>query len=128
MSGNTKTFIISDIVVVSLLTVIAEILFRHYWPEMYPPLLFLIPLFFWVMLAVMLILRKKLADKGKPFQFFAMVYRPVKFLLMIVFLLAVILAAREYAIPFVITFLVYYLVLLVHEMIFMVRFAKEKQS
>ncbi|MCQ2066453.1 MAG: hypothetical protein MJY65_02190 [Bacteroidaceae bacterium] len=59
--------------------------------------------------------------KGKPVQMALTVYRPVKMLLLLAFVLVYILVEKEYAIPFIATFATFYLVLSVCETVMLVK-------
>ena len=123
--GKFKGFIISYLMLTLVLTAVTVAAFRLVWPAQYPPMLFLIPVTFVLMLALMLALWNLMEKQGKPAQLALMIYRPVKMLLLLALVLVYILTERQYAIPFVAAFAVYYLVLSVCETLMMVKVGKK---
>lgn len=119
-----KWFIINYLALTSLLTVISVVSFRLFLPAQYPPLLFLVPVFFVLMLGVMVYINKRIEKKGKPAYFFIMIYRPVRLLLLMLFVLAYIFLVRTYIIPFLSVFAIFYVALLVYETIYLMKSAK----
>lgn len=119
--GKYKKFIITYLVLVALLTAVSFTAFGLVWPAICPPMLFLIPVLFISVLALMLALCNLMEKKGKPVQMALMIYRPVKMLLLLAFVLVYILAEKEYAIPFIATFASFYLVLSICETVMLVK-------
>ena len=74
-------------VTLALLTVAAVLLLRLVWPEHYPSGLFLIPLYFALMLGVMIMMHKSNAKKGRDRSYFLMSYRIVKIMVALIFIL-----------------------------------------
>ena len=60
-----RKLILTYLIVLSVLSVAAVLTLRMVWPEYYPSLLFTIPLFFSVMLGVMIWLKRSNENKGK---------------------------------------------------------------
>lgn len=106
-----KRLIITYLIVLSVLTVGAALLMRYVWPEHYPAMLFIIPLFFAVMLGVMVLLKRINDRKGRDRSIFFMSYRIVKILLAIVLLLIYFTAVRVELLSFAVVFVVFYLCL-----------------
>ena len=106
-----KKLILTYLIVLSALTVAIVLTLRMAWPEQYPSLLFIIPLFFAVMLGVMVWLKRSNERKGKDRSFFFLTYRVVKILLALVLLLAYFTAVRTQLLPFAVVFMIYYLCL-----------------
>ena len=119
-----KGFVMNYLALTALLTVIAVVVLRLSVPSQYPSLLYLIPLFFILMLGIMLLIRRIMTNKGKSEQMFLLSYRTVRFILLLGFVTVYVVAVREYLLPFVIVFAVFYLVLLIYETLFFVRFFK----
>lgn len=106
-----KKLILTYLIVLSALTVAIVLTLRMAWPEQYPSLLFIIPLFFAVMLGVMVWLKRSNERKGKDRSIFFLTYRVVKILLALVLLLAYFTAVRTQLLPFAVVFMIYYLCL-----------------
>ena len=106
-----KKLILTYLVVLSVLTVAAVLSLRMAWPDQYPSLLFIIPLFYAVMLGVMVWLKRSNERKGKDRSIFFLTYRVVKILLALVLLLAYFTAVRTQLLPFAVVFMIYYLCL-----------------
>jgi len=106
--------------VLSLLTVTAVLALRLAWPEQYPAMLFIIPLFYAVMLGVMVLIKRWIENKGKDRSLFFLSYRVVKIILALVVLLAYFSLVGSQLLPFAIVFMAYYLCLsLVETVLFM---------
>ena len=106
--------------VLSLLTVTAVLALRLGWPEQYPAMLFIIPLFYAVMLGVMVMIKRWIENKGKDRSLFFLSYRVVKIILALVVLLAYFSLVGSQLLPFAIVFMAYYLCLsLVETVLFM---------
>ncbi len=106
-----KKLILTYLIVLSALTVAIVLTLRMAWPDQYPSLLFIIPLFYAVMLGVMLWLKRSNERKGKDRSLFFLTYRVVKILLALVLLLAYFTAVRTQLLPFAVVFMIYYLCL-----------------
>lgn len=106
--------------VLSLLTVAAVLALRLGWPEQYPSMLYIIPLFYAVMLGVMVLIKRWIENKGKDRSLFFMSYRVVKIILALVVLLAYFSLVGSQLLPFAIVFMAYYLCLsMVETVLFM---------
>lgn len=106
-----KKLILTYLIVLSVLTVAIVLTLRMAWPEHYPSLLFIIPLFYAVMLGVMVWLKHSNDRKGKDRSIFFLTYRVVKILLAIVLLLVYFTAVGTQLLPFAVVFMIYYLCL-----------------
>lgn len=106
-----KKLIITYLITLSVLTIGAVLALRMVWPEQYPTLLFTIPLFFAIMLGVMLWLKHLIENKGKDRSIFFLTYRVVKILLAIVLLLVYFTAVGTELLAFAVVFMIYYLCL-----------------
>ena len=106
-----KKLIITYLIALSVLTIGSVLALRIGWPDQYPSLLFIIPLFFAVMLGVMVWLKRSNERKGKDRSIFFLTYRVVKILLALVLLLAYFTAVRTQLLPFAVVFMIYYLCL-----------------
>ena len=110
-----KKLILTYLILLSALTIAAVLVLRTVWPDQYPSLLFLIPLFFAVMLGVMVWLKRSNERKGKDRSLFFLTYRVVKILLAIVLLVVYFTAVGTQLLPFAVVFMIYYLCLSVVE-------------
>ena len=106
-----KKLVVTYLIALSVLTVVAVVALRMVWPEHYPSLLFLIPLFFAVMLGVMALIKRVIENKGKDRSLFFLAYRVVKILSALAFLLAYFSLVGTQLLPFAIVFMIYYLCL-----------------
>ncbi len=106
-----KKLILTYLTVLSVLTIAAVLSLRTVWPEQYPSLLFIIPLFFAVMLGVMIWLKRSNERKGKDRSLFFLTYRVVKILLAIVMLVVYFTAVGTQLLPFSVVFMIYYMCL-----------------
>lgn len=106
-----RKLILTYLIVLSVLSVAAVLTLRMVWPEHYPSLLFTIPLFFSVMLGVMIWLKHSNENKGKDRSLFFLAYRVVKILLSIVLLVVYFTAVGTQLLPFAVVFMIYYLCL-----------------
>ena len=106
-----KKLILTYLIVLSVLTVAIVLSLRMAWPDQYPSLLFIIPLFFALMLGVMVWLKRSNDRKGKDRSIFFLTYRVVKILLALVLLLAYFTAVRTQLLPFAVVFMIYYMCL-----------------
>lgn len=120
-----KKLILTYLTVLSVLTVAAVLVLRTVWPEQYPSLLFIIPLFYALMLGVMVWLKRSNERKGKDRSIFFLTYRVVKILLALVLLLAYFTAVRTQLLPFAVVFMIYYLCLSVVETVLFMKGEKE---
>ena len=106
-----KKLILTYLVVLSVLTVVAVLALRMAWPDQYPSLLFIIPLFYAVLLGVMVLLKRSNERKGKDRSIFFLTYRVVKILLAIVLLVVYFTAVGTQLLSFAVVFMIYYLCL-----------------
>lgn len=106
-----RKLILTYLTVLSVLTIAAVLSLRTVWPEQYPSLLFIIPLFFAVMLGVMIWLKRSNERKGKDRSLFFLTYRVVKILLAIVMLVVYFTAVGTQLLPFSVVFMIYYMCL-----------------
>ncbi len=106
-----KKLILTYLIVLSVLTVASVLTLRMVWPEHYPSLLFTIPLFFSVMLGVMIWLKRSNERKGKDRSIFFLTYRVVKILLAIVLLVIYFTSVGTQLLPFAVVFMIYYMCL-----------------
>ena len=112
--------------VLSVLSVASALVLRVIWPEHFPDMLFTIPLFYAVMLGVMLILKRKIEKKGKDRIIFFMAYRVVKILLALVYLLVYFRVVKVEVLVFSIVFMSFYLCLTAVETALLIK--EEKKS
>ena len=106
-----KKLIQTYLIALALLTIAAVLALRLAWPQHYPSMLYIIPLFYAVMLGVMVWIKRVIEKKGKDRSLFFLSYRVVKILLSLVILLAYFSLVGEQLLPFAIVFMVYYLCL-----------------
>ena len=121
-----KKLILTYLIVLSVLTIGVVMTLRMVWPEHYPSLLFIIPVFYAVMLGVMIFIRRYFASKGRDASYFFMAYRMVKILLALILILVYFRVVKTELMPFSIIFMSYYLCLTAVETIFLVK--EEKKS
>ena len=121
-----KKLIITYLIALSVLTIGSVLALRIGWPEQYPSMLFLIPLFFAVMLGIMVWLRRANQKKGRDRSLFFLSYRVIKILLALVLILAYFTMVGTQLVAFAVVFMIFYLCL---SMIETVLFMKgEKKS
>ena len=106
-----RKLIITYLILLSALTVIAVLALRMLWPEHYPSGLFLIPLFYAVMLGVMVIMYRLNAKNGLDRSYFFMSYIMVRILLALILILVYFKVVRSEMPAFAIIFMTYYLCL-----------------
>ena len=106
-----KKLITTYLIALSVLTIASVLALRMGWPEQYPSLLFIIPLFFGLMLGVMAWLKRLNEKKGRDRSIFFLTYRVVKILLAIVLLLVYFTAVGTQLLAFAVVFMIYYLCL-----------------
>lgn len=106
-----KKLIVTYLSALSLMTILAFLALRMIWPEHYPSMLFLIPLFYALMLGVMVLIRRVIEKKGKDRSLFFLSYRVVKILASLVLLLAYFSLVGNRLLPFAIVFMIFYLCL-----------------
>ena len=106
-----KKMIIWYLAALSVLSVASSAALRICWPEHYPAMLYLIPLFYAIMLGVMYMLKSVTEKKGKDRSIFFLSYRIVKILLAIIRLLVYFTAVGEELLTFAVVFAVFYLCL-----------------
>ena len=120
-----RKLIIWYLAVLSVLSVASSLVLRMIWPEHFPDMLFTIPLFYAVMLGVMLILKRTIENKGKDRIIFFMAYRVVKILLALVYLLVYFRVVKVEVVVFSIVFMSFYLCLSAVETVFFMKGEKE---
>ncbi len=121
-----KKLVITYLLTLSVLTIASVLVLRMVWPEQYPSMLFLIPLFFAVMLGIMVWLRRANQKKGRDRSLFFLSYRVIKILLALVLVLAYFTMVGTQLVAFAVVFMIFYLCL---SMIETVLFMKgEKKS
>ena len=121
-----KKLVITYLLTLSVLTIASVLVLRMVWPEQYPSMLFLIPLFFAVMLGIMVWLRRANQKKGRDRSLFFLSYRVIKILLALVLILAYFTMVGTQLVSFAVVFMIFYLCL---SMIETVLFMKgEKKS
>ena len=121
-----KKLVITYLLTLSVLTISSVLVLRMVWPEQYPSMLFLIPLFFAVMLGIMVWLRRANQKKGRDRSLFFLSYRVIKILLALVLILAYFTMVGTQLVSFAVVFMIFYLCL---SMIETVLFMKgEKKS
>ena len=120
-----RKLILTYLIVLSVLTIAAVLALRMAWPEQYPSLLFIIPLFFLVMLGVMIWLKRSNERKGKDRSLFFLTYRVVKILLAIVLLVVYFTAVGTQLLPFALVFMIYYLCLSAVETVLFIKGEKK---
>lgn len=106
-----KKLIITYLIALSVLTIGSVLALRMVWPEQYPSLLFIIPLFYGVMVGVMAWLKRTNEKKGRDRSIFFLSYGVVKILLAIVLLLVYFTAVGTQLLAFAVVFMIYYLCL-----------------
>lgn len=120
-----KNLIQTYLILLTVLTIAAVLVLRMVWPEQYPSLLYLIPLFFAVMLGVMVWLKRSNERKGKDRSIFFLTYRVVKILLSIVLLVVYFAAVGTQLLPFAVVFMIYYLCLSAVETVLFIKGEKK---
>jgi len=101
-----KKLVILYLVVLSVLSVASSVALRLFWPELYPAMLYTIPLFYILMLGVMFLLKNIVEKKGRDRSIFFLSYRVVKILL--VFLLVYFQVIRTGLVSFAVVFMIFY--------------------
>ncbi|MBO4500258.1 MAG: hypothetical protein J5732_08415 [Bacteroidaceae bacterium] len=122
-----KRYVFNYLSIVALLTILSVVVFGMAIPELYPRLLFIIPLFFVFLICVILLSKHILNRKGKSDSVFYVVFRGIKLVLLLFFVLVCILCIRENLLSFLAVFGVFYLTLLVYECVFFASVTKSKQ-
>ena len=120
-----KKLIITYLIALSVLTIGSVLALRIGWPDQYPSLLFIIPLFYAVMLGVMVLLKRSNERKGKDRSIFFLTYRVVKILLAIVLLVVYFTAVGTQLLPFALVFMIYYLCLSAVETVLFIKGEKK---
>ena len=92
-----KKLILTYLIVLSVLTVAIVLSLRMAWPEQYPSLLFIIPLFYAVMLGVMVWLKRSNERKGNVYERREKELKKIIAILSLMFLIAVPAMAQESA-------------------------------
>ena len=103
-----KKLVILYLVVLSVLSVASSVALRLFWPELYPAMLYTIPLFYILMLGVMFLLKNIVEKKGRDRSIFFLSYRVVKILLALVFLLVYFQVIRTGLVSFAVVFMIFY--------------------
>lgn len=106
-----KKLITIYLIALSVLTIASVLVLRMAWPEQYPSLLFIIPLFYAIMLGVMVWLKRLNEKKGRDRSLFFLSYRVVKILLAIVLLVVYFTSVGTQLLSFAVVFMIYYLCL-----------------
>jgi len=88
--------------------VASSVALRLFWPELYPAMLYTIPLFYILMLGVMFLLKNIVEKKGRDRSIFFLSYRVVKILLALVFLLVYFQVIRTGLVSFAVVFMIFY--------------------
>lgn len=126
MMEKFRGYIFTDLVLIAVLTVISAVVFRAFMPDMYPRLLWLIPVYFVFQIGVMLAVFRMTEKAGKSINTFIMVYRPVRSLLLILLLVIYLICVRETIIQFTAVLVVFYFVLLIYETLFFSKLVKQE--
>jgi len=121
-----KKLVIWYLAVLSVLSLSSAVTLRLVWPEHYPQMLFIIPLFFVIMLGMMVLLKRTNDRKGKDRSIFFLSYRIVKILLAIILLLVYFTAVGVELLTFAVVFAVFYLCLSMLETTLFIK--EEKKS
>ena len=106
-----KRIVVLYIVALLVLALASEAVIRIALPQQYPSLMFIIPLFFLFMLAVMVCLKRANEKRGKDRSIFFLSYRIVKILLSIVLLFIYFTTHGTRLVTFSVVFVIYYLCL-----------------
>lgn len=106
-----KRLIISYLIVLSVLTIGSVLTLRMMWPDQYPSMLFLIPLFYAVMLGVMICIKRANDRKGRDRSLFFLTYRVVKILLGIAMLVTYFTVVGTQLLTFAVVFMIFYMCL-----------------
>ena len=120
-----KKLILTYLIVLSVLTIGVVMTLRMVWPEHYPSLLFIIPVFYAVMLGAMILIRRYFASKGRDASYFFMAYRMVKILLALILILVYFRVVKTELMSFSIIFMSYYLCLTAVETILLIKEEKK---
>lgn len=120
-----KKLILWYFAVLSVLSVASSLVLRMVWPEHFPDLLFTIPLFYAVVMGVMLILKRTIEKKGRDRIVFFMAYRVTKIMLALVYILIYFMAVKSEIVVFSIVFMSFYLCLSAVETVFFMKGEKK---
>ena len=120
-----KKLIIWYLSVLSVLSVASSLALRMVWPDHFPGMMFTIPLFYAVMLGVMLILKRSIEKKGKDRSIFFLSYRVVKIMIALAFLLIFFSMVRTELLAFTVVFMIFYLCLSAVETVFFMKGEKK---
>jgi hypothetical protein len=120
-----KKLIIWYLSVLSVLSVASSLVLRMVWPDHFPGMLYTIPLFYAVMLGVMLILKRSIEKKGKDRSIFFLSYRVVKIMIALAFLLIFFSMVRTELLAFTVVFMIFYLCLSAVETVFFMKGEKK---
>ena len=112
--------------VLSVLTIATVLVLRLALPQFYPSGLFLIPVFYAVLLGVMLIMRRSNDKKGRDRSYFIMSYRIVKMSLLILMIVCFMNIKETGLVAFAVIFMIYYLCLTSVETFYLIK--EEKKS
>lgn len=113
------------IIVLSVVTILSAKIVSVVTPEHYPSLLFTIPIFYAAMLGVMVLIRRAVEKKGKDRSMFFLIYRVVKILLALIYLLIYFVAVRTETLVFSVVFMSFYLCLSAVETVLFIKGEKE---
>ena len=120
-----KKLIIWYLAVLSVLSVASSLALRMVWPDHFPGMLYTIPLFYAVMLGVMLILKRSIDKKGKDRSIFFLSYRVVKIMVALAFLLIYFSMLRTELLTFTVVFMIFYVCLSVVETVLFMKGEKK---
>lgn len=120
-----KELVRTYIIVLSVATVLSAVILREISPEHYPSMLFTIPVFYAVMLGVMVLIRRAVEKKGKDRSLFFMAYRVAKIMLALVFILVFFMVTKADFMVFSIVFMSFYLCLSAVETVFFMKGEKK---
>lgn len=120
-----KKLILWYFAVLSVLSVASSLALRMVWPEHFPDLLFTIPLFYAVVMGVMLILKRTIEKKGRDRIVFFMAYRVTKIMLALVYILIYFMVVKSEIVVFSIVFMSFYLCLSAVETVFFMKGEKK---
>ena len=126
---SVKGFFLASALLASAIIITAYLLLQLLFPEYYFQLFFLVPVFIFgiVNLVHRFLIR---ASDLQPARFLSRYIGAmgVKLLIYIVFLLVILLADREHALPFLIIFLFSYLVFTIFEVVSILNYLKNKKN
>lgn len=127
MEGFNR-FIFNYLLIVALLTVLSVVVFRTALPGLYPPLLFIIPLFFVLLICVISLSKVFVERKVKSGSVFYLVFRGEKLLLLLAFALVCTFSIKDNLLPFLSVFGIFYFTLLVYECMYFAADVKKRKN